>query len=200
MSRRKRGKREQEKPESQVKKPTSEKDTQPAKVEGHPPLDKRYFLRTMSMAKVFWSAIAVGLSLLGGWSVIRPVVRVQPYIQLDPSSPFSERFELSNDGLFAIHDVESSCQVIYANTVNHQWVKDVTFPSHRSYSKTIEAADSTSIDCPVSTFVNVGQSQYVEARIEFKLEFTPSWYLWKKTKTVLFDGQLDSQGSVKWIY
>ena|ERR1022692_4859007 len=85
-----------------------------------PTVDKKRSFLPQTIVGWFWSALLGAISLAGEWAVVKPVVHVEPYIQLDPSSPFSERFKVSNDGLFAIYDVDYSCRVISAVTGNHE--------------------------------------------------------------------------------
>src|ERR1700675_5106481 len=113
---RRRRKRERKRIEAQLKKSISEQDTQPTKVELHPPPEKQYFSKTISAAKLFWGVIAAIIALLGGWAILKPIVHVDPYIHLNPYSPFSERFKLSNDGYFAIYDVQYNCYLDDART------------------------------------------------------------------------------------
>lgn len=164
----------------------------------HPPQGKRYFLKTISTTKAFWSVIGIGLSLLGGWAVLKPVVHVDPYIQFDPASPFSERFKVSNDGFFAIYDVQVNCIVQKATLTGEATVANVR--GNAAYLKVLEAPDSTTFDCPLDTWVGFPNRKYISADIEIIIAFRPAWYPWHKHRAVGFHGQLDSQGNVRWVY
>ena len=131
---------------------------------------------------------------------MRPVVHVDPYLQLNPASPFSERFKVSNDGFFSVYDIDVDCRIVKAVTTRGGTVSNVDLFNYGGYRKVIKAADSTTIDCPLSDFVATPNAKYVSAEIELSLAFTPSWYFWRKEKTVRFMGQLDSQGNVQWVY
>jgi hypothetical protein len=178
----------------------SEKDIQPTKAKPHSPPGKQYFSRAISTAKVFWSVIAIGLALLGGWKVLRPVVHVDPYIQLDPTSPFSERFKVSNDGFFSIYDVQVRCIILNAAVTRGGGVENTTVTNYGIDRKVLEAADSTTVDCALDRFVRFPIDKYVSADIEIVISFKPSWYPWHKQKTARFSGQLDTQGNVRWVY
>jgi hypothetical protein len=201
---RRRRKRAQRNLEAQFKKAKSEKDTQPTKVEAQPPQGKRYFLKTISTAKVFWRVLAAVLALLGGWRILKPVVHVDPYIQLNPDSPFSERFKVSNDGFFPIYDVEFRCVVIKATAVMNQVpareIDNVYLTIPTNFRKVIDAAASTTIDCPFDRGVTFPGTKYNSAEIQFTMIFTPSMYFWPKQKDFTFHGSLDSSGNVRWLY
>lgn len=154
-----------------------------------------------TLAGWLWSILAGVITLAGGWTIVRPVLHVDPYVQLDPASPFSERFKVSNDGFFAIYDVDVRCHIIKTVTADGRIVGDVTLVHFGSYRKVIEAATSATIDCPLTSgFIAIPNAKYVSAEIQLIIGFTPSWYPWPKEKTIKFSGQLDSQGSVRWVY
>lgn len=198
---RRRRKRAEEKLEARLTKAKSGKNI---KSELHPPPAKRYFLKTILTVRVFGTVVGVGLALLGGWSVVRPVVKVDPYLQYDPSNPFSERFRVLNDGLFAIYDVEFKCDVIKATSVVGQKpfgeIDHSSILLTNSYRKVIEAADSTTIDCPLPVAYPGMAAKYNSAEIAFILSFKPEFYPWRKGRVVLFHGQLDSEENVRWVY
>ena len=201
---RRRRKRAQEKLEGQFKRSKSIEDTQPNRGATQQPQEKRFLSKTVSTANTFWGAVAIILALLGGYAAVKPVVHVDPYIQLDPDTPFSERFKVSNDGLFAIHDVDFGCSIAKATFLNNQLPAGQVVGIHillpDNYRKVIEAAGSTTVDCPLSDIVNFAGVKYDSAEIQFTVAFRPTLYPWRKERNVRFHGQLDSQGKVRWLY
>jgi hypothetical protein len=159
---------------------------------------RQYFEQPISKVKSVVAFVVVCLAFLGGWAVVRPDVRVEPYIQLDPSSPFSERFKVSNNGYFEIYDVDSSCGIISANTDKNQVFKNGLVDSGSGYRNVLGAGDSTTVDCPLSKYVRF-DAKYVSAEIVFFVKYRPSWYMWHKRKMARFSGELDSEGHVQWV-
>src|SRR4029077_10392840 len=140
-------------------------------------------------------------ALLGGWRILRTDVRVEPYIRLNPNSPFSERFRVLNDGYFSIYDVESDCRVIKAIDMNEGLATEDFMIGVGIYRKEIPAGDSTTIDCPFNRmFATMPPVPYLSAEIELIVHFRPPWYIWKKRKAVKFTGVSDSQWNVHWTY
>lgn len=166
----------------------------------HPAQKKLHFGKPKTVAGWLWRILIAVITLVGGWALVRPVVHIDPFIQLDPSSPFSERFKVANDGLFAIYDVYFSCHITKAMLYPAGHVTDIGIIGPNKYRKVIEAADSTTIDCPLSQAVAFPGRKYISAEIELKATFRPSWYPWHKEKTSKFSGQLDSQGNVQWLH
>jgi len=185
---RRRRKRERKRIEAQLKKAISE--------QGRQPPEKQYFSKTISAAKLFWGVIAAIIALLGGWAILKPIVHVDPYIHLNPSSPFSERFKLSNDGSFAIYDVHYDCILADARTTHGSRVDHMVIVGGDRGA--IEAGQSISIDCPLDSILSIND-HYISAEIAFDIQFRPTWYFWPKMKEFLFSGQLDSQGNVQWV-
>jgi hypothetical protein len=142
--------------------------------------------------------VLAGLSFVGAWAILRPAVRIDPYVQLDPTYPFSERFKVGNEGYFSVHDVEVSCQVIKAMTRGHVQLDSISL--HAEYRPALESGESTTIDCPLKGAIGIANDSYVSAEIQFSMSFQPFGYLWRKQKFVYFFGQLDSQGNVQWTY
>src|SRR5580704_17878952 len=98
MGKRKQKRKPRKTPKPQVKRATPKEGIQPVEGEAHPPRGKRYFSQTITAVRLFWGAIGIAIALLGAWVTLKPNVHVDPYIRLNPSSPFSERFKLTNEG------------------------------------------------------------------------------------------------------
>jgi hypothetical protein len=197
MGKRKQKRKPRKTPKPQVKIATPKEGIQPIEGEAHPPRGKRYFSQTITAVRLFWGAIAVAIAVLGAWVILKPNVHVDPYIRLNPSSPFSERFKLSNDGYFGIYDVQYDCTLAWAKTDHGLVVHDALIRGR--YGASIEAGQSISIDCPLDNVIST-DAHYVSAEITLGIEFRPTWYFWRKRKQTSFSGQLDSQGNVQWIY
>jgi hypothetical protein len=160
-----------------------------------------------TLAGWLWSALVVVIGLAGGvagiWAVVKPVVHVDPYIQLDPLTPFSERFKVSNDGYLSIYNIDASCYIGEAKTSaivglhGATMLKNILITSRRR--QILEPGNSMTINCPVDQIM-VLNSKFVSAEIEFIIDFNPSWYFWREHMKVRFSGQLDSQGNVQWTY
>jgi hypothetical protein len=198
---RNRRRRARKRQRAKLKETTPEEGIPPIKGEAHPPLGKRYFSQTITAARLFWGAIAVAIALLGAWAILRPVVHVEPYVRLNPSSPFSERFKVSNDGYFTIYDVQYDCILLDAKTVGFEANSLHIVRGNRSnYLGEIGPGYSGTIDCPADEVISGGNNHYVSAKIVLGIEFTPSFDFRRKKRQFQFTGQLDSQGNVQWTY
>jgi hypothetical protein len=164
-----------------------------------PPTQKKLFGQTAGAISWFFRGLLGLITLAGGWALVRPVVRVEPYIQLDPSNPFSERFKLSNEGNFSIRDVSYFCYVKSAKGPGFD-IDDMRIVKNFGYQKTMIAGISTTIDCPLSNIVEVDGGRYSSATIAFSVTFKPDWYVWHKTRVEWFEGTLDSEGRVQWLH
>lgn len=146
-----------------------------------------------------WSILIAVITLAGAWILVRPVIHVEPYTRLNPTSPFSERFKVSNDGNFAVHDVYSACLILEAKTADGKEIHDSTLQDN-PYTKTLDAAHSTTIDCDIERATFRGNMRFISADIELAIIFRPPWYFGQKTNIFRFSGQLNSQGNVEWVY
>ena len=145
------------------------------------------------------------LALGGGWDLVRPVLHVDPYISLNPDSPFSERFHISNDGHFKIRDATFGCLVIRTKSQSESIMKLLTaynqIEAHPGYVNTIIASGGTTIDCPFDRALNTGANmRYAEAEMEFRVRFSPTFYFWRRESCFRFLGVLNDQGRVEWTY
>jgi hypothetical protein len=170
----------------------------------HPPMPQKQRFWPKTVAGWFWSALLGLITLAGGWALVRPVVRVDPYIRLNPNSPFSERFKVENDGYFSIYDVEFNCRIVKATTFSGSSVHDIVFKETSRYRKSIVPADSVTMDCPVDeTFALYSSGKrdpWRSAQIQVSIRYRPSLYPWHKQRIVGFTGQLDGQNNVQWTY
>jgi hypothetical protein len=113
-----------------------------------------------------WSAFLAVITIAGGWTVVKPVVHVEPYAELDSSSMFSERFKVSNDGYFSVYDVDATCTVLAAQSGTI--IMNDIFQGVQKYRKELEAGGgSTTIDCPFSNLVTLEGRQWAGARHRF---------------------------------
>ena len=155
--------------------------------------------RPNSVVGKIWSILIAVITLAGAWILVRPVIHVEPYTRLNPTSPFSERFKVSNDGNFAIHDVYSGCLILEARMTDGKEIHDSVLLDN-PYTRTLDAAQSTTIDCDVQRTISFGNAQFTAAEIELTIAFKPPWYYGEKRNSFRFSGQLDSQGNVEWVY
>jgi hypothetical protein len=146
-----------------------------------------------------WSAFLAVITIAGGWTVVKPVVHVEPYAELDSSSMFSERFKVSNDGYFSVYDVDAICTVLAAQSGTI--IMNDIFQGVQKYRKELEAGGgSTTIDCPFSNLVTLEGRQWAGADIGFSVMYRPSWHFKRAEKYVTFSARRDSEGKVKWLY
>ena len=82
--------------------------------------------------------------------MVRPVVRVDPYVQLNPLAPFSERFTVQNGGNFSIHEVKVDCTVLNATSDLHVIYENSQLSKYW-YRREMTAGDSETVDCPVDS-------------------------------------------------
>jgi hypothetical protein len=201
--RRRRRKKAEKKRKAQLGEAGTSKNGQSANKEAPQP-EKTHFFRTRSTAKIFWKVVVAAISLLGAWQIVKPIIHIEPYLQLDPSNPFSERFRISNDGFFAIHDVTFDCILDRATFLKDGLPEGELSAFHlagiNSYRKIIEAADSTTTDCPLNTFIGLPGTKYNSANIQLNVGFNLAYYPWRKKRSAAFVGQLDSEGNVRWVY
>ena len=124
-------------------------------------------------------------------------MHVYPYIQLDPDSPFSERFKVSNDGFFSINDVDVRCDILEAKGTKSTVIQTILY--HYAYRKVLQAGVPMTIDCPLDKITPPG-NKWMSAKIGLVLGFKPDWYLWRIQKSVNFHGEIDSEGKLCWLY
>lgn len=167
----------------------------------HPLPPKKWWLRWAPKTVVgwAWSAFLALITIAGGWTIVRPVVHVDPYLEMDSSSPFSERFKVSNDGYFPIYDVDATCTILDAQ-IGRMRFSDIHHEA-RIYSKELEGGGGgITIDCPFSNMVSAPGKQWVGVDIGFFVMFRPSWHISRAEKYVTFSGRPDSEGKIKWMY
>jgi len=168
----------------------------------HPVEAKRHFWKFTTLAGWFWSAFAGLIVLAGGWTIVNPVVHLDPYNRLNPDSPFSERFRVSNDGNFDIDDVSFRCLVVNASSeYNNSQNTQTNNLFDADVAATISAHGSTTVDCPVEQFLGYDATHlhYTAAEMEFRMRFRPTLYWWQKP-CFRFIGVLNSQQQVEWTY
>jgi hypothetical protein len=92
-----------------------------------------------TLAGWLWSFLAGAITLGGGWVLVKPIVHVDPYLRLNPDSPFSERFKVSNDGTFDINDVGFMCLIVDAESGDTKsqriLIADVLLTAHPDYAE-----------------------------------------------------------------
>jgi hypothetical protein len=168
------------------------------------PPEKPPLRRTVSAGKAFLSTLLAVATLIGGWAVIKPSVHVAPYLRLDPKSSFSESFEITNNGYFAIYGVQKSCRGI---TVNGKTPSGLTIETGDNLvfdddlTDIIQSGGSTTTACHMNRLLPIfPKVEYSKAEIEIIVNFRPSWYLWRKEQRTRFLGRLDSVGQIQWTY
>jgi hypothetical protein len=165
---------------------------------------KSHFWKPTTLAGWFWTVLVGIITLAGGWTFVRPVVHVEPYVQLNPGSPFTERFKVSNDGNLDINDLKFECFISLRSETNS--VKDLRawnnlLDADPPYVKTIVASGTTTIGCPIDRMLGIeNEKQYHAAELTFSVKFTPSMYPWKKQACFGFVGVLDVQNKAQWTY
>jgi hypothetical protein len=175
----------------------------PPKRAKHPIRAWLHTLKPRTLAVLIWSALVGVMALVSFWAgVLRPVIHVDPYTQLNPDSPFSERFHVANDGIFGVNDVTFGCLVI---NVKREFGGGggVTHESQNLISASpgyIDTLGSSTVDCPYDRAIRSPDLRYLEAEVEIRMQFRPFLDPWNKTSCFRFLGVLDSQKHVEWTY
>jgi len=200
----KQGKKKQPKRPKTPKQQINTPPTKPLIPAPDPPsTGQRHFVRTLSVLKVLGSGSLALIAVVGGWALLKPNVQIDPYVQLNPDSPFSERWKITNaNQLFDIYDVSLGCDVVNARTEGQVRgsVTESIVASSTPYIKKIAAGTSATADCPLDRLIKVTNSRYVGGQINLVVRFTPALYLKQKAKSVQFTGQVDNQGRMQWTY
>jgi len=203
---RSKNRRQNAKPAEQITTATSTEHTQATKPKSLQRQERAHFQKTISFAKIFWSVLLGAITIGGGWVLIRPVVHVSPFLRLNAKLPFSERFEVQNNGYFAMHDIHKACRGVSVNSSGPRGGNFETRDNLYLSSETTDllaAGGSTTTDCPLDRILGLfglENSVFTTAEIEIIIDFRPSWYPWRKKNSFRFKGQYDSSGSIQWLY
>jgi hypothetical protein len=148
-----------------------------------------------------WWLLGAAITIGGGWATFRPKILVEPYLTLNPGDAFSERFRVSNQGLFAVYDVDSKCFVQESKTEVYRFqIDNITVPTGTAFRKTLEADQSFTIDCPMNSYVAVQGDRFGKTEIYLIVKLVPSWWFLSQTKLFRFIGERDTNGEFKWTY
>ena len=99
--------------------------------------------------------VAIVLSIFGVilWAPsFRPLVQLENGNYVDPSDPFNAPFTISNNGLFAVHDVRFSC-VIYYMVGDSVGIEGGQFTRRNPLAETFERGGRIDQPCPVTEYL-----------------------------------------------
>jgi hypothetical protein len=157
------------------------------------------------IAKVFLFLVGVPGIVVGILSLL-PRASVSPNDPLDPSTPFSSPFVVSNDGYAELYDVTFYCTPVRIETTGHQIIASNDKPGAESGVQdtsvkvgTLGRDGQTSVYCPIPFFFR-GLDPIAAAHIRITLSFRPEWLFWRRTISSDFVLARDHSGQPRWLH
>ena len=143
---------------------------------------------------------AVVIGLWASWVEFKPSLHTEPFRQLNPASPFSEAFTVSNDGKLAVYNLKFYCHIIAAHKGTAIY-EDNQMDAEPSKLSTILSSGSTTIYCPIERATgNDSPDKYTRAQITFRVTFQHLLHPWGTQDCFQFLGVLDSDNRVQWTH
>ena len=153
--------------------------------------------------KLFIGAIGLGLALLGGYSVARPHVSLEPYIPLNPVNPYSTQFTVKNESsMFDVYSMDCVCWPRIMNSGNNfSIVSPGILPNVHHTIPLLKPGGSSTVDCPpviggIGTYS--GQVNYAE--LEIVISYKQSWWPFGQNERYPFAAMTDTQKAVHWVH
>jgi len=170
-----------------------------------PPV-QRLGMRISRPIAFFWGGVvglSVIVSLLLSVLYFRQEIAVDPGFSYSPSDPFSQRFVITNNGPFAIHEVHYTCAVTFLATGNPQ--ADAVSNSYvpvmvpvTGHIPAIRWKEKTSTDCDfIARFGPELQSLRIDINVFYKRKF---WFQNLHTLGAKFTARRDITGRFSWDY
>lgn len=176
------------------------------KISGSP---SRQWIRLLSVGGLWswgWNVIVACSVLLGiCWGVLqfRQHISVDPYVSYDASDSFRQRFTITNDGPFAIHDFHYVCSIMRIQTDDPEndrtFNQTITVMLPPTYpNRSLEQKEKIGTDCDF--ILKLGQdlkSADVAIYVFYKLY---PWPLEIRTLSHRFSSKRDASGRFVWDY
>jgi hypothetical protein len=161
----------------------------------------QYFRETKWIVGLIFAGITALITVLTGYEMLQVHVALEPDGLLNPGDPFSTEFSITNEsGIFAVHDLTSSCYTIDVETTHHVGVMGIGRTSLRTIP-TIEPRASSTIQCPAWIGgYGAGAGDVTKAEIEMDISYRPGWSPLHKNERYPFIGMPDVQKTVHWMH
>ncbi|HEV2315049.1 MAG TPA: hypothetical protein VGR94_07070 [Candidatus Acidoferrales bacterium] len=156
--------------------------------------------RKLSRWDVLLGAVAVVGFCLTVYTLF-PRVTVQPGAPLKTSDPFGTTLVFSNDGYFAVIDVEFSCKMNFEDANQNIFANDTESNSAYSVSR-LNPKEETTVGC---NFPSPGlqslrtAAPILRADATINASFRGSFIPWRTERSFKFQAAKDSNGEFHWI-
>jgi hypothetical protein len=151
-------------------------------------------------ASLFWKfvvVLSVIVGLIAALLTFLPRLSMSSSESLDPSTPFSTPFVVSNDGLLSINDVTCYClirRVVIADR------GDITVSNNIVYSDSLPVpnlapGEKTTVSCPP---LLPSEPRITRADMDIVLRFRPYGLPWYREKAFRFTTEIASDKRLHW--
>jgi hypothetical protein len=160
-------------------------------------------LKALGKAKVLWTIFVAGLALLGGYSVARPHVSLEPYLPLNPVDPYSTQFTVKNESsMFDVYSMDCVCWPRSMSSGNGFSVISPGLLKNVHHTiPLLKPGLSSTVDCP-SVIGGIGtySGQVLSAELEIVISYRQSWWPFDQNERYPFRAMTDSQRAVHWVH
>jgi hypothetical protein len=163
----------------------------------------RAFQRTVSRTRLLWTLLLGGLSLAGGYALFRPHISVEPYVSLDPVDPYKTQFVVKNENrAFNAYNVECVCWPRRMESGNGFSVLSLgPLPNVKHTIPSLEAGDSSTIDCPpIIGGIGTYSGQVDFAELEIVVSYKQSWWPHAISARYPFRAVRDVSKAIHWVH
>jgi len=164
-----------------------------------PPAQRLAWLRpTWSGGKKLYGAIVGFFALLALTYELWPVVSTEPYLYLDPRTPFSARFNITNESPYSLQNITHQCLLNNIESESHITIEQAEGKDTFSHPVSrIGARQKISVTCAFP--IEIGH--LTKAEIDFQVFYSlPHFPYWQITKDTCFHGEPDIQKNLQWTY
>ncbi|HEV8157567.1 MAG TPA: hypothetical protein VGP58_00940 [Pyrinomonadaceae bacterium] len=161
----------------------------------------KFIWSLIKRTSVLGKAAIVSISVIFG---IIAVVQLSPRVSvfsnesLDPLTPFSSPFIVSNDGFFPIYDVKFQCDLTNVGATNNIKISDFSTQENANTISVIKPADKETTQCARGLFAPAS-GQFEKADVSIVLSFQAYWIPSSQTKKFRFVTQKDKSGQLHWF-
>ncbi|MDQ3749668.1 MAG: hypothetical protein M3367_11780 [Acidobacteriota bacterium] len=153
--------------------------------------------RTSLLVWTIIAGISVIVGIIGGVQ-LSPRVSVSSNESLDPSTPFSSPFIVSNEGLLPIYDVEFQCDIKNVEAMNNINLGGFNTVGTAKIIPIINPAGKETTQCAQGLFAPTS-GQFENADVSIVVSYRVYWIPLSQTRKFRFVTRKDKSGQLHWF-
>lgn len=158
---------------------------------------------------ILWRAWAIFLATAAIAGFVQTVFAFLPNISVSASTPLDKNsssylrttpFIVSNDGILSIYSLEYSCFIRFAEFTHGGRMKDSLFRDANFDKKILRPNEKDNLPClPPHMIKGPPFAELIDADIEVRISFRPSFILWRQEKYFRFATYKTNTSELQWL-